>query len=717
MKMILLAILCITFFDPTTSNVIREAGNETSHSNNQSVCTTSGCIKAAELVKNNLDESVEPCDDFFKFACGGFIKRNPVPNNKGAFSNFDIVIDRELEQLKEIFEEPSTSNEPKPFSDVKKFYKLCVDNKTIEEDGLKTIKGILQTLGGWPVLEGPGWNKHVFEWKDIVYKSRRIGLPHKSMIYVYVDINALDTSKLIITIDQSGPELNREYLIQGLDNKIVKAYYDYLVDLAVIFGADKSYAEEEIKDALDFEISLSKLGLSQEERVNATALTNPMTVEEMQQKFPSIPWQEFLENVAYDPTLQVLPSTVVMVSVPDYLTKLEKLLQQTSKRVQANFLLYRILISLVPYLNQELRDRKLQFSKVESGASEHIPKWSECVGLVTNKLRFAVGGLYLRRYFNEDAKKAAKELVTNLKNTFIEMLRQVDWMDEDTKKEALAKAVAMDSYVGYSSELLDDQILRDYYYQLNSTANNFLKFAMAVDKFIIDVDFQELQEPFNGSAWIHKQFVGNVDAYYNPLGNDIQFPAGILQNPFFSTDRPNYMNYGSIGFAIGHEITHGFDSMGSQYDKHGIAKNWWAKKTKQAFMDKVQCIIDQYSNFTAPEINKNLNGIVTSGENVADNGGIKEAYLAYEKWVKENGEEARLPNLKYSPRQLFWISTANMWCSNMKTEFLEQQISTNVHPPSRFRVLGSVSNSKFFSKDFECPIGSKMNPVHKCQVW
>ncbi|KAF2900310.1 hypothetical protein ILUMI_05875 [Ignelater luminosus] len=592
-----------------------------------------------------------------------------------------------------------------------------MNKEAIERDGLKTVNDLLHKLNGWPVLEGITWNESGFEWKDVMYKFRKLGLSYDQLFDVYVGVNVLNTSRLIIKIDQSYLGLNREYLVKGLDNKIVQAYYDYLVDLAVIFGADKLTAEKEIRDALEFEINLAKMGLLKENRRNITALTNPMTIEEMQERFPSIPWQKYLGNLANDPNLELTPSTVTNVAVPDYLVKLEKLLKATPKRVQANYLLYRILIDLVTYLTQELRDRELQYSKVVDGISEHKPRWRKCVKIASQRLQFASGGLYVRRYFSENAKKAAEELVASLKKTFIEMLKRVDWMDEKTRREAIEKAEVMNAHVAYAQELLDDTKLTKYYSKLNSTADTFMEFAMAVRNFLDDVDFEELPRPYNRSDWSHRSFIGSVDAYYNILENSLELPAGILQSPFFSIDRPNYMNYGSIGYVIGHEITHGFDDEGSQHDKRGSARNWWAEDTKRSFNQKAQCIIDQYGNYTAPEVNKHLNGVATLGENIADNGGVKESYLAYEEWVKVNGEESRLPNLKYSPKQLFWISIANFWCKKIKTEALEQIIVTNVHAPPNFRILGSLSNSELFSTDFGCPVGSKMNPVHKCQVW
>ncbi|KAF2888699.1 hypothetical protein ILUMI_17474, partial [Ignelater luminosus] len=260
MKIYIFVVVCSITFCLTASNVVRkdEIENLIDSDDNGLVCTTPGCIKAAQIVQDNLDETIEPCDDFFKFACGGFIKRTTIPNDKGQVTYFNIIGDRILKQLQTVLEEPSLPNEIIPFSNLKKFYKLCMDKQAIEKDGLQTVKNILRKLGGWPVLEGANWNETEFEWKDILYKFRRLGIPSSNIVYAVVTINSLNSSQLIIEIDGGTLGLDREYLIQGTENEVVEAYYEYLVDLAVIFGADKSIAEKEIKDALDFEIKLAK---------------------------------------------------------------------------------------------------------------------------------------------------------------------------------------------------------------------------------------------------------------------------------------------------------------------------------------------------------------------------------------------------------------------------------------------------------------------------
>merc|ERR1712048_1141879 len=265
---------------------------------------------------------------------------------------------------------------------------------------------------------------------------------------------------------------------------------------------------------------------------------------------------------------------------------------------------------------------------------------------------------------------------------------------------------------------MDVQKLEDLYAGLDLNSTHYLGNALNMTVFGTNYAFSKLREKVNKTDWVHHGRPAVVNAFYSPLENSIQFPAGILQGIFFNKDRPNYMNYGSIGWVIGHEITHGFDDQGRQYNYEGNLDNWWELETFIKFLNKTNCIIQQYGNYTVKELGDlNLNGITTQGENIADNGGIKEAYRAYERWVKRHGNENRLPGLDLNQTQLFWLSSANVWCSKYRPKSLERRIRTGAHSPGMFRVKGPFSNSKEFATDFHCPLGARMNPVDKCEVW
>ncbi|XP_012288606.1 neprilysin-2 isoform X3 [Orussus abietinus] len=682
----------------------------------EDVCMKPGCVHTASKILKNIDPDVEPCDDFYKFACGGFLKSTVIPDDKTSVNTFSIISDKLQKQLRTSIEEKSPENEPKPFRLVKNLYKACMNKTAIEEQGLKPLLKILKKLGGWPVLDGDAWNDGDFNWKESVYTFHKTGYSVDYFIDFSIGVDLKNSTRRVIDLDQASLGLSREYLTKGFDGKIVQAYYSYMVDIAVILGANKSRASQELKESLEFEIKLANISLPNEKRRNATLLYNPMTVSQLNRNYPSVPWQEYF-NTLLAPTIQVNENELVIVNVPSYISDLERLLSITPKRIQANYMMWRATAASISYLTEEVRKRQLAYSTALSGRTERESRWKECVDLVSGSLSISVGALYVRRYFNEDAKKNALEMVGDIRQQFTSILKTVEWMDNETRKSALDKAASMSSHIAYPDELLNDKKLEEFYEKLELSPDNYVESILNLTLFGTEYSFSKLRKPVNKSDWITHGRPAVVNAFYSSIENSIQFPAGILQGAFFSNDRPRYMNYGAIGFVIGHEITHGFDDQGRQFDKEGNLVDWWAPETKEKYLERAECIIHQYGNYTVEEVGLKLNGINTQGENIADNGGIKEAYLAYNEWVRRNGQEPKLPGLSYSPKQLFWISAANTWCSAYRPEALKLRITTGFHSPGEFRVLGPLSNMVEFSKDFNCPAGSKMNPTKKCSIW
>lgn len=441
-----------------------------------------------------------------------------------------------------------------------------------------------------------------------------------------------------------------------------------------------------------------------------------MTISELQEKYPMVQWVEYM-NTLLAPDNHVDDKEIVIVNVPSYITDFIQLIKKTPKRTQANYLLWRAAGSSVSFLTEELRNRQLQYTTIVTGKTERASRWKECIDISSGSLANAAGALYVRKYFNEDSRQNALEMVTDIRAEFRKIVENVDWMDDETKKNALEKADSMTTHIAYPDELLDDKKIEEFYGDLELDEGYYLKSILNLTLFGTQFSFKRLRQPVNKTDWISHGRPAIVNAFYSSIENSIQFPAGILQGVFFSNDRPRYMNYGGIGFVIGHEITHGFDDQGRQFDKNGNLVDWWASNTKSAFVKKAQCIIDQYSNYSVPELNLHLNGVNNQGENIADNGGIKEAYLAYNAWVNRNKPEQKLPGLNYTPNQMFWISAANSWCAKYRPESLKVRILTGYHAPGMFRVIGPLSNSEDFARDFKCPKGSKMNPISKCQVW
>lgn len=333
-------------------------------------------------------------------------------------------------------------------------------------------------------------------------------------------------------------------------------------------------------------------------------------------------------------------------------------------------------------------------------------------------LNAALSALYVKNHFSEQSKEAALEMVDYIREEFLRILDEIDWMDEETRDEARSKARAISHFIGYPDELLRDELIEDYYKGIELRRNNFYANTRLLRIWSTNYAFSQLRKPNKRGDWKKHARAAVVNAFYNPIENSIEFPAGILQGAFFDAERPKYLNFGAIGYVIGHEITHGFDDRGRQFDRNGNNRNWWKPKTDARFRERAQCIIDQYANYTVAEAGgTKVNGFTTQGENIADNGGIKQAFRSYRRWTKDHGREARLPGLSFTPDQLFWISAANIWCGKFRPEVLKLRLNSGVHSPARFRVIGPLSNSHEFAQSFNCPLGSPMNPTKKCSVW
>ncbi|XP_034236596.1 neprilysin-2 isoform X1 [Thrips palmi] len=679
------------------------------------VCLTEGCIHTASYLLKTMDLDVDPCDDFYQYACGNFIRTTNIPDDKTSITTFSKINDDLTEQLRNVIEEPMTAKDPKSFGVAKKLYQACMNKTLVEERGLTPTKEILKVLGGWPVLE-KDWNEEAFDWKETTYKFRKEGFSVDYIFDFSINIDLKNSTFRVIDIDQASLGLSREYLHKGLEDKLVKEYYKYQTDIAVIFGADRAVAEKDMLDVVNFEIAMANISLPNEQRRNSTKLYNPMKISELQTRFPSIPWKEYMQRIL-PASITLTDDEVIIVDVPEFFAKLEKLLAATPKRTIANYLLWRACSSTLSYLHDSVRDRQLKFYTALSGRTERESRWKECVDLASGSMSLSIGSLYVRRYFREDSKREALEMVNNIRDEMYKILKSCTWMDDATRQEALNKAYAMTNHIAYPDELLDNAKLDKFYEGLEVNPDLYLESILNLTKFGTDYSFNRLRQKVNKTEWISHGRPAIVNAFYSSIENSIQFPAGILQGAFFKSDRPRYMNYGAIGFVIGHEITHGFDDQGRQFDKDGNLVDWWAKEVQKSYLEKARCIIEQYGNYTAKEVTLKLNGINTQGENIADNGGIKQAYRAYNTWSEQNGPEPRLPGLPLNPRQLFWVSAASSWCSKYRPEALRVRITTGYHSPGEFRVRGPMSNQEDFARDFNCPVGSPMNPAHKCQVW
>ncbi|XP_018009276.1 neprilysin-2 [Hyalella azteca] len=702
--------------DPSELSVVscKASGGQTSSTSE--FCLTKSCITSASELIANMDSQVDPCEDFFEYACGNYIKSRNIPDEKSSITQFSDVSDVLQEKLRMLIESEDSSEDTPSGLMVKQLYKSCMNTERIAEQGLQPLKDILREMGGWPAVEGAAWGHNRFDWVQNVYINRRLGYSVDYLLDFSVTTNIKNSTWRIIDIDQPSFGMSREYLMRGLNDSDVRAYLDYQVSLAALLGANRTAAQLELTESLLFEIQLANFSLPNEKRRNASELYNKMTVAELQARVPNIPWLSYI-NTLLAPFTNITEDEEVIVNVPSYLENLDKLLLKTPKRVIANFLMWRASAASISYLSEDARDLQLEYSKKITGTGKRNPRWKECIGAVSGSLSYAVSKLYAEKFFKKDAKAAADEMVSYVRREFDKILRAVDWMDDETRLRAINKSQAITSHIAYPDELLDESKIAEVYKDLQISDGELLSNMRNLTIYSADYSFKRLREVIDKNDWKRHGTAAVVNAYYSRVDNSINFPAGILQGTFFNAERPKYLNFGSIGFVIGHEITHGFDDVGRQFDYKGDLKEWWEPETKAKFIEKSKCIIHQYGNYTAPEVGLKLNGVNTQGENIADNGGIKEAYYAYNQYVSDHGEENPLPALGLTAKQLFWLSAANVWCGKYRPESLKFLILTGAHSPVRFRVNGELSNSPEFSRDWNCKLNSKMNPSQKCSVW
>jgi len=690
------------------------------------VCLTRACIETSNRLYQNMDTSVDPCEDFNQFACGGFIKNNIIPEDRGSLSAFTPASEQIYIKGRILLEAEQSKKDFNADQKARNYYKACMDQDKIEHLGLKPVHDLLSELGGWPVLEDEKWSEEGFEWYTYMVKRLDLGLGISDIITQYVGQDKKNNSYRVLKLDQPSLGLSREYLIKGFNDTDVQHYYTYMVESAKLMGAKEEKARLDMKNALEFEIKLANISTSRELRRDPNKLYNPTTVRKFEGR-PGFPpsMKEYMNDLfkaGRASEVKIEDDEKLIIRDPDYISNLSKLLLSTEKRVISNYLGWRSYKSVVGNLNKAARSLRQEYKRQLQGVASAQPDWKRCVKSVgfntySGGAVGLAGSMYVRAYFKPEEKEEMNQMIKYIRGGYKTMLDKVEWMDASTKERAHKKLKLMKQYIAYPDEMFQMKIVDEYYSAFEASPDAFLQNSLNLNKFDTTRVLKQLREKVDPEHWTEHYSTALVNAFYNGDINSMEFPAGILQGVFFNGQGPRYMNYGAIGAVIGHEITHGFDDRGRTQDFEGKLVDWWANETATEYKRRAQCVIEQYGNYTAEQIKLSLNGINTQGENIADNGGIKEAYLGYTNYVKDHGEEPRLPGHNYTPKQMFWISFGQVWCSKYKDGTLKSRILTGVHSPGEFRIKGTLSNNPDFAKDFKCKKGSNMNPAKKCTVW
>ncbi|XP_063380922.1 neprilysin-4-like [Cydia fagiglandana] len=590
-------------------------------------------------------------------------------------------------------------------------FKSCMNYEILQKRGHQPLLDLLNLFGGWPILD-PRWLPLNFDWLDVMAKLRLYN--NDILISEWVGPDIKNSDEYVIQFDQTSLGLpTREYFLQSSNKVYLDAYKHYLIKIALLMGGSKNHVLQSAENLINFEIKLANITSAPEDRRNVSELYRRMTLRKLEKLVPEVGWRRYLCAVM---NRTVHSHETVVLFALTYVKHLVKLIDDTDPEVLANYLLWRFVRHRVNNLDDRFQSAKQQFYFILFGREKSPPRWKNCISQVNSNMGMALGSMFVRKHFDETSKNDTLTMTREIQQSFREILYKIDWIDDGTKNLAAQKVDAMILRIGYPDFILNKKELDQRYKDVKIHPDKYFENTLNILQHLTQMEQSRIGEPVNKTLWNTAPAV--VNAYYSRNKNQIMFPAGILQPPFYHRHFPRSLNYGGIGVVIGHELTHGFDDKGRLFDCNGNLHRWWSDSAIEAFHRRAQCLIDQYGRYVVPEVNMKLDGVNTQGENIADNGGVKQAFRAYIRWVKKNGvADETLPGLNHTHTQLFFLNFAQVWCGAMRAEAMRNKLKTAVHSPGRFRVIGTLSNSNDFAREFQCPLGSPMNPKEKCTVW
>ncbi|KAG7487325.1 hypothetical protein MATL_G00022030 [Megalops atlanticus] len=701
-------------------------------SREEDYCMTQECIEAAGSIISKMDRSVSPCDDFYQYACGGWLRENPIPEDSSSYGIYPWLRQNVDLKLKELLESPIVPEDIEAVVKAKVLYRSCMNETALElEDAKPLLKVLKQKELRWPVLEdslGPAWQweEKSFDLLQSIARIRTL-FSRSVLVRLYVSPDDKNSNQYIIKLDQASLSLSsrEDFITKTPEAQMYReALLSLMVDVAVMLGANQQTAQAQMKEAFAFEIELAEILIPFENRTSES-MYNKYSLSRLQKTVPEFDWLEFVKAVVdtslYPELKSISSSEQVIVRAPKYFKDLFKLLGRKDKRTVANYIVWRAVFSRIATLSRRFLYRYLDFTRVTTGATSLTPRWDKCVNYVENSLIYAAGRMFVDRHFQEDKKLMMEELIEGIRWAFIDILeKENDWMDEATKAKAKEKAHSVLAKVGYPEFILNDTYINEDIKRLSFSEQDYFGNVMQTLRFFAQSDIAWLRKTVPRTEWFTNPTT--VNAFYSSSTNQIRFPAGELQKPFFwGQNYPRSLSYGAIGVIVGHELTHGFDNNGRKYDKNGNMDQWWTNASISRFTDKTVCMINQYNGYHWEEAGLNVRGKRTLAENIADNGGMREAFRAYRRWVEKERsgkEEPLLPGIGLSNNQLFFLSYAHVRCNSYRSAAAREQIQSGAHSPPKYRVVGAMSNYEEFRKAYNCPGSSIMNRgAESCRVW
>jgi len=645
---------------------------------------------------DNIDKSIDPCENFYQFACGNWIKNSEIPADRPSWQSFSQLDESNLDVEKGILEKAAAGGSGRNAIDQKigDLYGSCIDEKAVDAKGLTPLK---------PVLDRIAAVKDKAALIDEIARLHLIGANALFNFYSNSDLHNAD--QVIAYIGQGGLTLpDRDYYVKDDPDKVEmrKHLVEYATAVFGLAGRSPQQAAEAAQTVLAVETLLAAASMDR------TKLRDPKNRDHKMTRDEAIALAPEFDLNRYFKTVGAPDFTSLNVTTPDFFRQVNGVLQAMSLESLKTYVTWRALNNAAPLLSQPFVDANFKMRQALTGQKQIQDRWKRCVKLVDGSLGEALGQRYVEATFGPDGKQRMLKMVDALEKSLDTDIQNLSWMSDDTKKQAKVKLQAIRNKIGYPD------VWRDYS-SIVIKPNDLLGNSERADEFEAKRQIAKIDKPLDRNEW--GMTPPEVNAYYNGSYNEIVFPAGILQPPFFDKTMDDAVNFGGIGLVIGHELTHGFDDQGRKFDPQGNLRDWWTDQDGKEFEKRVSCVADEYSGFVAVD-NMKLNGRLTLGENTADNGGARIALAALERMMADDktGKEAQSID-GYTPEQRFFLGFARVWCEKQRPEFLRMQVSTNSHSPGRYRVNGVVQNMPEFQKAWNCKAGQPMVAENACHVW
>jgi len=663
----------------------------------QTSSTNSSVKPAPGFSLDNIDKSVDPCVDFYQYACGNWIKNSEIPPDQSQWVSFVELRERNLDIDHGLLEKAAAGGASRDAVDqrIGDLYGSCMDEKAVNAKGLAPLKPELDRVAAVP------------DKAALIDELAHLYLVGGTSLFSFYSSSDLHNADQVIAyIDQGGLTLpDRDYYIKE-DNAKMKEMRQHLVEYVTqsftLVGQTPQQASDSAQTVLRIETALAKASMDRTARRDPKNRDHKMSRDEAVALGPDFYLNRYFAAVG-------APNfTQLNVTNPDFFKQVNGVLESESLDSLKTYVSWHVLNAAEPWLSQSFVDVNFKFQQNLTGQKEIQARWKRCVTLTDQELGEALGQRYVDATFGPDGRQRMLKMVDALEKSLADDIQGLSWMSEETKKQAKVKLDAIRNKIGYPD------VYRDYS-SVVIKPDDLLGNIARADEFESKRDIAKIDKPLDRKEW--GMTPPTVNAYYSGSFNEIVFPAGILQPPFFDKSMDDAVNFGGIGLVIGHELTHGFDDQGRKYDPHGNLRDWWTEQDGKEFEKRVSCVADEYSNFVAVDDLK-LNGRLTLGENTADNGGARIALAALEHMIADDktGKEGQKID-GYTPEQRFFLGFGRVWCEKRRPEIARTRVLTDPHSPGKYRVDGVVQNMPEFQKAWGCKAGQPMVAENACHVW